>query len=482
MRLKNIFSITLFLLLGFIIQGCSDSDKADATRLTVVRNNAEINQLSFSVGSGSAIIGIQSDGDWTAESSDTTWCKLAVHAGYGYADSLRNSYTKVSVTKNEGEARQTTITVKAGGLTKLITVSQKGTGTDPGDTFMSAFTFVDNMVIGYNLGNTLDSNPYGDWWNPEGKTPVEWETQWGQPETTQEIIDAIAAKGFNVIRVPVTWGPHMDANDNVDPAWMNRVEQVVKMVLQAKCYCILNVQHDSGDAANSWLRADLSKYPEISTRFKKLWQQIASHFKNYDDHLAFEAFNEILSASGEWGDPADASCYEAVNKLEQDFVDVVRATGGNNEFRNLLVNPYSSGSTDARLAGMQLPQDKHSNHLMCSIHSYDPYWFCNDSNDETAQQYYITVFNDDCKKEIDAIFARVHKRFSEDFGVPYFYGEFGAIGTHPAMNERIAYAKYMVSKFKAYNTTGLWWMGLIDRRSLNWYESEIVDALMNGIK
>jgi endoglucanase len=186
MRLKNIFSITLFLLLGFIIQGCSDSDKADATRLTVVRNNAEINQLTFSVGSGSAIIGIQSDGDWTAESSDTTWCKLAVHAGYGYADSLRNSYTKVSVTKNEGEARQTTITVKAGGLTKLITVSQKGTGTDPGDTFMSAFTFVDNMVIGYNLGNTLDSNPYGDWWNPEGKTPVEWETQWGQPETTRK--------------------------------------------------------------------------------------------------------------------------------------------------------------------------------------------------------------------------------------------------------------------------------------------------------
>ena len=465
MRLKNIFSITLFLLLGFIIQGCSDSDKADATRLTVVRNNAEINQLTFSVGSGSAIIGIQSDGDWTAESSDTTWCKLAVHAGYGYADSLRNSYTKVSVTKNEGEARQTTITVKAGGLTKLITVSQKGTGTDPGDTFMSAFTFVDNMVISVSP-TPLNSPRFATIHAPSSKRIV----------LVLRHMSGVANHG------PVCLSSTISGSSELSAAWMNRVEQVVKMVLQAKCYCILNVQHDSGDAANSWLRADLSKYPEISTRFKKLWQQIASHFKNYDDHLAFEAFNEILSASGEWGDPADASCYEAVNKLEQDFVDVVRATGGNNEFRNLLVNPYSSGSTDARLAGMQLPQDKHSNHLMCSIHSYDPYWFCNDSNDETAQQYYITVFNDDCKKEIDAIFARVHKRFSEDFGVPYFYGEFGAIGTHPAMNERIAYAKYMVSKFKAYNTTGLWWMGLIDRRSLNWYESEIVDALMNGIK
>ena len=263
---------------------------------------------------------------------------------------------------------------------------------------------------------------------------------------------------------------------------MNRVQQVVDMVLTAKCYCILNVQHDTGAADNRWLYADIDDYPEISARYKDIWQQIATRFRDYSDSLVFEAFNEILDKDNNWGDPVNPSAYEAINRLEQDFVDVVRATGGNNEYRNLIVNPYSAGSTQAKLDGMQLPQDIHGNHLLCTVHSYDPYWFCNDSNDKTAQEnYYIMMFNDECRNEIDAIFQRVHKRFAEDFGVPYFFGEFGAIGTHPDMAERIKYAQYMAKKFREYNTTGLWWMGLFERRMKNWYEIEIVNAMFDGM-
>lgn len=482
MKLKTIFTLTLLLALGFAAQGCSDSDdSSSATRLAVTKDAREVSELRFSIAAGAAMIGIVTDGDWTAEASDTSWCRLQVHAGYGLPDSTRASYTRVTVSKNTGDApRQTSITVRAGGLTKTITVSQNGMGTDPGDTFMSAFAFVEKLKIGYNLGNTLESNPIGSWWNPVGKSPQAWEQQWGQPVTTQKIIDAIAEKGFNVIRIPVTWGIHCNADDQIDEAWMNRVQQVVDMVLTAGCYCILNVQHDTGSAENRWLYANIDDYPAISARFQKLWQQIATRFRDYDDRLVFEAFNEILSRENEWGDPADATCYEAVNRLEQDFVNVVRQTGGNNEFRNLLVNPYSAGSTQAKLDGMQLPTDIHANHLLCSVHSYDPYWFCND--DATATDYYINIFDASCQQEIDQIFARVHKRFAEDFGVPYFFGEFGAIGTHPDMAERIKYAQYMTRKFREYNTTGLWWMGLLERRMLNWYESEIVDALMSGMQ
>ena len=474
------FFIICSLLFSMMLASCaSDDDSSPATRLTVQKDAAEVSELKFSIAAGSTIIGIVSDGDWMAESSDTTWCRLQVHAGYGLPDSTQASYTRVTVTKNTGDSPRTaTITVKAGGLSRTVTVSQNGMGTDPGDTFMSSFTFVENMKIGYNLGNTLESNPTGSWWNPVGKSPQAWEQQWGQPVTTQKIIDAIAGKGFNVIRIPVTWGVHCDENDLIDEAWMNRVQQVVDMVLTANCYCILNVQHDTGSADNRWLYADLADYPAIAERFKKIWQQIATRFRDYDDRLVFEAFNEILSKANEWGDPADATCYEAVNRLEQDFVDVVRATGGNNEFRNLMVNPYSAGATQAKLDGMQLPTDVHANHLLCSVHTYDPYWFCNDTDDKDAQQYYINIFDRSCQEEIDAIFARVHKRFAEDFGVAYFFGEFGAIGTHPGMGERIKYAQYMTKKFREYGTTGLWWMGLLERRMLNWYESEIVDALM----
>ncbi len=497
MKINRIIGALLLTVSMVGFQACSDVENpavdtglrtGNASKIEVYRDSVLVNDLTFSIGKGAAVLGIETDGNWTAELADTSWCKLVVHAGYGYTN--KKSYTKVEVAKNEGNERSTTLTVKSGSLSKNVTIIQKGTGTDPNDPFMSSFTFVEKLGFGYNLGNTLESNhditnsEVLKWFNPE--TVYDWETCWGQPVTTPEIINAIAARGFNVIRVPVTWFPHMDADGNVETAWMNRVQEVVDMVLNAGCYCILNVHHDAsepdanrGDGAH-WLVADVEQYPTVSAKFKKLWTQIADRFKAYDDRLVFEAVNEILSAKGEWGDPADPTCYEALNKLEQDFVDVVRATGGNNEYRNLLINPYSAGSSPAKLAGMQLPNDKHPNHLICSIHSYDPYWFCNDgggvgSDDE---KYYIYIFDDACKQEIDDIFARVDKRFGSDFGVPYFFGEFAAGGTHVAMGERVKYAQYMRQKFAQYNTTGLWWMGLMDRKTLDWYESDIVDALL----
>ena len=482
MKKTFIFNIIMLLLMGFSAQSCSDNDNeaSMASRLTVTKDNIEVSELQFGHAATSAILGVCTDGDWTAESTDTTWCKLQIHAGYGIENAEESSYTRVMVSKNSGnDARSASITFKSGDISKTILVIQKGTGTDPNDPFISATTFVENIRLGYNLGNTLESNPIGDWWNPVGKQPIDWETQWGQPETTQEIIDTIAKKGFNVIRVPVTWGIHCDESGTIDEAWMNRVQEVVDMVLKAGCYCILNVQHDNGSAQNRWLYADMADYPAISTRFQYLWQQIANRFRDYDEHLVFEAYNEILSKANEWGDPADATCYEAANKLLQDFVNVVRTTGGNNEYRNLLVNPYGAGHSTAKLNGMQLPTDVHPSHLMCSIHSYDPWAFCND--DEASSQWYIYMFDDNCKQEIDDIFARVHKRFAEDFGVPYFFGEFGALGTHVSMGERVKYAQYMAQKFNQYDITGLWWMGLLDRRTLVWTEAEIVDALLKGI-
>ena len=497
MKTKYFLGWLSLLALAFTMQACSDDDTktvdngvrtGNATKLEIYKDSVVVNSLTFSIGKGSAIVGIDADGEWTAESADTTWCKLNVHAGYGYVN--KYSYTKIDVAKNEGDQRSTTISFRSGGITKTINVVQNGSGTDPNDPFISAFTFVENLKYGYNLGNTLESNhditnpSTLSWFNPQ--TVYDWETCWGQPVTTPEIINAIAAKGFNVIRVPVTWFPHMDTNDNVDAAWMARVKEVVDMVINAGCYCILNVHHDAseydanrGDGAH-WLLADLENYPTISARFKKLWTQIANHFKAYDDHLVFEAFNEILSKKGEWGDPSDNTCYEAINKLEQDFVDVVRATGGNNEYRNLLVNPYSAGSTIAKLQGMKAPVDVHPNHILCSIHSYDPYWFCSDSDDKDSEKYYLYMFDDDCKKEIDDIFARVDKRFSSDFGMPYIFGEFAAGGKHVDMKERVKYAQYMKQKFAEYGTTGLWWMGLMDRPTLDWYEIDIVNALFGN--
>ncbi len=495
MKTKKILNLAVLLLLAFVAGACSDSEdnktvdnglRTGAATVLEVLDGSEtaLSTLNFSLGANKYIVGVNCDGQWKA-TVDAEWVSLSNYSGWGYTN--KHTYTKVSVTKNEGDARTATLTFSSGSITKQVTISQKGASKDPGDTFMSAFEFVENLVMGYNLGNTLDCNPditdpsTASWFNP--KSDLDWETVWGQPVTTQAIIDDIAAKGFNVIRVPVTWYPHMDADGNVNEVWMNRVEEVVKYVLNAGCYCILNVQHDSGarngrtDGAG-WLQASASEYPTSSVLFKKLWTQIANRFKNYDEKLLFEAFNEILDNSDNWGDPSNEAC-EVVCKLEQDFVDVVRATGGNNEFRNLVVNTYSAGSTAAKLAGFNSPNDLHAAHILASIHSYDPYWFCNDSSDPASQDYYINVFDSDCQSEIDDIFQRIEARFLNQLGLPYFLGEFGAIGVHPAMAERIKYAKYMKQKMEQYSIAGLWWMGLYDRKTGEWYEEEIADALFD---
>jgi endoglucanase len=387
-----------------------------------------------------------------------------------------------------GEERTATVTFTTGSISKTIAITQKGAGADPDDPFETSFELVENLKMGYNLGNTLDANPWGDWWDPTTKTVNDWETSWGQPTTTQEIIDAIAEKGFNIIRVPVTWYPHVDADDKISEEWMTRVEEVVNYVLNAGCYCILNVQHDTGAAdgrtdGGAWLYADIDDYPTQTVRYQKFWQQIAERFKNYDEKLIFESFNEILNASYSWTAPSSATdqAYEAINKLQQDFVNVVRATGGNNQYRNLAVTTYAAtGTSDAALEAFQAPQDVVQNHIYLTIHSYDPYNFCNNNSgknqDGTTFDYNIKIFDDDCKAEIDRVFARIQKRCTS-LGIPFIFGEFGAIDEDKSMTERVKYATYLKQKFTEYNMTGLWWMGLYNRDDDEWYEQEIVDAL-----
>ena len=167
MKMRKIFAIMLLAATAMGFGSCSDDDDntvdngmrtGNATKIELTKDAEPVSALQFSIGKGSVIIGIESDGNWTAEVADTSWVKLAVHAGYGYTNKL--SYTKLDVLKNEGEQnRSTTLTVKSGSLAKTITINQNGMGLDPNDPFISAFTFVERMGLGYNLCNTLDSNP-----------------------------------------------------------------------------------------------------------------------------------------------------------------------------------------------------------------------------------------------------------------------------------------------------------------------------------
>lgn len=518
MKLKNIFSFALLFVAALFMQSCSDSDSVAATGLTVTKDDAAVTSLELAIGESSVMLGVNTNADWTVSVSEDAkeWLSVTPTEGYGWeytntSASNYRSYFKVSVTKNEGAPRTGIITVKAGSLTSTVTVDQKGIVADGHE---SAHDMVANFKLGYNMGNNLESNPYGNWWDASTKTPHDYETAWGQPEITSATINALKAKGINVIRIPVTWYPHIpnfnktytgnDADYTIDAAWMARVKQVVDMVHDAGMYCIINIQHDggannkSGDPNSAWLHAG-DDYDNVTKIYQAIWQQIATEFKDYDDKLIFESFNEILDANSSWTAPAAGNvAYQTIAKLQQDFVNVVRQTGGNNTYRNLLVSTYADGTTQVVLDEFQLPTDPSANHLCATFHSYDPYWFCNGNNadveikpgdseavkkqKEEQKSYYINVFGADQQTEIDAIFDRVSKKCNA-LGVPYFFGEFGAIGDHPGMAERAKYADYVTQKFNEYKTAGLWWSGLIDRNTQTWTEEEIIDAMVkNRIK
>lgn len=332
------------------------------------------------------------------------------------------------------------------------------------------------MGPGWNLGNTLDSNS-GDvshmWieaWRD--RTVAAYETAWGQPQATRELIHMFKQAGFNSIRVPVTWYPHIGSltvnivdgepvwdteswtGYDVDPVWMARVKEVVNYVIDEGMYCILNVHHDTGDASTAWLRADPAMYEKHSERFVSLWNQIATEFAAYDNHLLFESFNEMLDAKGTWN-YSTADAHETINKWNADFVATVRATGGNNAHRNLVCNTYAASSDVKAFTPFRLPEDAADHHLMVEVHSYAPYMFAMYEGAGAK-----TVFDAACEKEVTSIVEGLNTHFVSK-GIPCIIGEYGCTSGRGSV-EMSKQAACYVSNATRYNIPCFYWMTLSD--------------------
>ena len=382
--------------------------------------------------------------------------------------------------------------------------------TDVNDTFEAASQAVANMKIGWNLGNTLESNS-GDVHNMwieqyTNRTPSDYETAWGQPVTRPELFKLFKNAGFNAIRIPVTWYPHMEAtfstapewNPESDPVgtqiqaeWMARVHEVVDAAISEGMYCILNVHHDTGAGNTAWLIADSEHYAAQHQRFEAVWTQIANEFKDYDEHLLFEGYNEMLDAYGSWSyassqnsgsydaDAANSS-YNAINSYAQSFVNAVRATGGNNAYRNLIVNTYGactgegSWSTHLKepLTQMQRPEDNVEDHIIFEVHSYPS--LANGLSSTKAS----------VNNMMDAI-----EQYLVSKGAPVIFGEWGVPDDERETDyteknsEMLAFAQYFVEQAKARGFATFHWMGLSDGDSRSvpeFNEQDLVDAIVKG--
>lgn len=303
---------------------------------------------------------------------------------------------------------------------------------------------INNINAGWNLGNTLDSN--GDWITQYSEgTPKDFETAWGNPQTTKQMIDSVKEAGFNAVRVPVTWSQHIDDSNGykINAEWMARVKETVDYVIDNDMYCILNVHHDVG--GESWLKASDANVTANTEKFTALWTQIANEFADYDNRLMFEGFNEILDENNNWVYPGK-SAGDAVNKLNQMFVDTVRKTGGNNPDRCIIVNTYAAGTGGAQLDDFVIPTDTTENALMVEVHYYSPGSYCTEiSKDGNAQSIWT---ENGGKSLIDGTLLNLYNHFTSK-GVPVIIGEFGAANKDNE-SDRAEWAGYIVENAKKY--------------------------------
>lgn len=337
-------------------------------------------------------------------------------------------------------------------------------------TEYSSDEMIRRMGIGWNLGNTLDC------W--EGDTYEVGETQWGNPYTTRAMIEKIHTMGFDTIRIPVTWGAAIREDYSINEAYLARVQQVVDYAVDEGMYVMLNIHHDGCMNAydkkaekqkpHGWLALEGTdeEFAGVRAKFKGVWTQIAQRFKNYDEHLIFASMNEVFSEDprhdgndqkhnndntgwmvqyGSYKDNEEftgfiQSDYDRIAALEQDFVDVVRASGSNNARRWLAVQPqntsfYTLMSEDFTYT---LPKDP-ANRLMVEIHDYDGFDL-KKSMDENVENSYAQQFS-----------ALEEKYVSR--GTPVLIGEWGFCGSDSRRTsfEGVAYL------LKKYHLVGVVW-------------------------
>jgi endoglucanase len=329
---------------------------------------------------------------------------------------------------------------------------------------ITSMELVKEMRLGWNLGNALDADPN--------------ETGWGNPMTTPSMMDAVQAAGFNTVRIPVTWHHHMGSGPDftIDPTWLDRVEEVVRYVLTRGLYAIVNTHHDA------WVSVmPNADETAITERLVKLWTQIAARFKDEDEHLVFETLNEPRTTDDTQWNGGTIAARTLLNNYNLAAVNAIRATGGNNTLRHLMIPTHAASASTTCINELTIPNDDPN--IIVSLHTYFP----NDLSFGGACTWGSTEEKTAMTTELDRIANLLPKR-----GRAVVIGEWETVhqdNTAVRVDHAKTYAKAVVAR----GMLPIWWdngisaigtdgFALLDRKSdpPNWVFPEIATALVAG--
>ncbi len=364
----------------------------------------------------------------------------------------------ISCSSSESETLNSSEPI-ADDITKEETNSEENSDTFDGS--MTASLLVQQMGVGWNLGNSFDV---------ENRD----KTFWGNPLPTKEMIDLVAQTGFKTIRIPVTWGYHQEDQEpfTIERDYIQRVQDVVDFALENEMFVIINVHHD-----DDWvqLRAEEKEY--VKLRLSSLWQQVATHFKDYDEHLIFDILNEprLKGTPLEWNG-GDAESRAILNEYHKAGVDAVRNSGGNNGLRFLMVSTYAASTLDGPMNDLVIPNEDPN--IIISLHTYFPWSF---AGDENGPDSWGSVEE---RSLLDAEMNRIQQKWQVERGREVILGEWGTRNKNN-LAERVEYAQYYASAAIQRGFIPVVWddggnFGLQDRNSVTWQFPEIVNTIISS--
>ncbi len=390
------------------------------------------------------------------------------------------------------ETEETTETTEEAAKTVTEAAVETTDTENTGAEDMTTLEFVQQLSIGWNLGNTLDAYTM----QAGGDQGLTSETCWQHTKTTQAMFKALKEAGFETVRIPVSWHNHMTDVEahTIDPEWMDRVAEIVDYALDEDLYVIVNIHHDNGSDKGLYY-PDSAHLEEAKDYIGTVWTQVADRFTDYDEHLIFEGMNEprMVGDQNEWWiDENREECIDSIkciNELNQLFVDTVRNSGGCNASRYLMVPGYCASPEGVLNKNFVMPADSAKdtfgeNRLILSVHAYRPYDFAlniggtaNFNVKDSSQTSEITWFMDELEK----------KYISK--GVPVVIGEFGALKKNDNLTDRVAFSRCYVTEAKDHGIPCIWWdnaalsgggelFQIFNRSSCTFDFPEIVEALM----
>jgi endoglucanase len=449
--------------------------------------------ITYSKAGGTMSLKVTTDASQWSLSEDADWLEFTQGTGNTGATTIT-----VTASTNTGAARAATVRISAEGAADVqITVTQKGSlypnyntspiAPDATGMNSNAVTLATKIKLGWNIGNTLEA--------------IGGETAWGNPKVTKALIDLVKQNGFNAIRIPCSWDQYMSNSSTAQlkTDWLNRVKEVVQYCVDNDMYVLLNIHWDGG-----WLENNCTTDKQDANNAKQqaFWEQIATHLRDFDEHLLFASANEP--------NVENATQMAVLSSYHQTFVDAVRSTGGKNSYRVLIVQGPSTDIEKTNNLMTSLPTDEIADRLMAEVHFYTPFQFCLLTKDESwGKMFYYWGSNYHSTTDltrnatwgeestVDSQFKMMKTKFV-DKGIPVIMGEYGAIRrstlTGDALTLHLAsrayFLKYVTKQAKANGIIPFYWDAgaigdntttLFNRSSNTVYDQEALDAVIAGI-